>query len=52
MKSCQGCRQLNATINQAMKDLPAGEHWHIAAIIAEQNVEIVRLRKALKEVTR
>lgn len=36
--------QLRATIKAAMEALPPGEHLHVAAIIAEQNAEIVRLK--------
>ena len=50
LKHCQGCQQLNATIKKAMQSLPAGEHFHVVAIIIEQNKELLAARKREREV--
>ena len=49
LKHCQGCQQLNATIKKAMQSLPAGENFHVVAIIIEQNKELRAARKREQE---
>ena len=43
-------RLLERTIKRAMAKLPAGEHFHVASIILEQNAEIVQLKKLVKRI--
>ena len=40
--------QIETTIKQAMKDLPPGEHLHVASIVFGQNSEIVCLKRIIK----
>lgn len=44
--------QLATTIKDAMRTLPEGEHGHVAAIILQQNAEILRLSKALWQIAK
>lgn len=52
MTKRESAAQLTKTIKRAMATLPPGEHLHVAAIIAQQNAEIVAMKRQIRKVVK